>query len=352
MNSIEALNDLLKRVSTTPTQLKSVAAPLTAPPQPPAVAIASVDRGATLGQFIAAYIERRTDIKPSTRINLCVAGGRLIGYFGYTKLLAEITEGDADDWRLWLGTEVKTADKVDHRKLAENTIRRMCGRARQLFRAAVKKRLIAENPFGEMKGIMSRGNKAREYFISRAEAQAVLTACPTPEWRVIFALARFGGMRTPSETLSMRWQDIDFERGRMTVHSPKTEHHEGGDRRTTPLFPEVRRELEAIHKPGACGYIVDERRRRAAMGIHGWANSNLRTAFTKIVWQAGIKPWPKLFHNLRATRQTELCELFPAHVVCAWLGNSEIIAKRHYLQVTDAHFAAATKGDAVIGGAK
>lgn len=33
-----------------------------------------------------------------------------------------------------------------------------------------------------------------------------------------------------------------------------------------------------------------------------------------------------------------LCEDFPVHIVCAWIGNSEDVAKRHYLQVTDNHF--------------
>lgn len=41
------------------------------------------------------------------------------------------------------------------------------------------------------------------------------------------------------------------------------------------------------------------------------ANSNLR-----IIETAGVEPWPKLFQNLRSTRQAELTESFPAHVVC------------------------------------
>ena len=69
---------------------------------------------------------------------------------------------------------------------------------------------------------------------------------------------------------------------------------------------------------------------------------NLRTQFERIVKHAGLKKWPRLFHNLRSSRQTELAETFPSHVVCAWLGNSEDIAKKHYYQVTDAHFAAAS----------
>ncbi len=34
------------------------------------------------------------------------------------------------------------------------------------------------------------------------------------------------------------------------------------------------------------------------------------------VCRAGLKPWAKLFHNLRASRQTELENDFPSHVVC------------------------------------
>jgi hypothetical protein len=44
---------------------------------------------------------------------------------------------------------------------------------------------------------------------------------------------------------------------------------------------------------------------------------------------------------MRSSRETELAESFPMHVVCAWIGNSEPIAARHYLQVTDDHFALA-----------
>jgi len=46
----------------------------------------------------------------------------------------------------------------------------------------------------------------------------------------------------------------------------------------------------------------------------------------------------KLFQSLRSTRQTELVEAFPLHVVCAWLGNSAAVAAKHYLQVRDEDF--------------
>jgi hypothetical protein len=51
--------------------------------------------------------------------------------------------------------------------------------------------------------------------------------------------------------------------------------------------------------------------------------------------------WPELFHNLRGTRQTELREYYPDHVVCTWIGNSQAVAAKHYLQTTDDHYSKA-----------
>ena len=50
--------------------------------------------------------------------------------------------------------------------------------------------------------------------------------------------------------------------------------------------------------------------------------------------------WPDLMVSLRKTRQIELTKIHPQHVACAWLGNSEDVAKKHYLKVTDGHMAA------------
>jgi hypothetical protein len=50
--------------------------------------------------------------------------------------------------------------------------------------------------------------------------------------------------------------------------------------------------------------------------------------------RANIKPWPRLFHSMRASRQTELEREFGLAAACAWLGNTASIAKEHYLLVT------------------
>src|SRR5262249_30854877 len=142
---------------------------------------------------------------------------------------------------------------------------------------------------------------------------------------------RYGGLRCPSEVLALRWGDIDWERSRFTVRSRKTEHHEGKDRRMVPIFPELRLHLaDAFDRAEAGTEYVIARTRDDGV--------NLRTQLERIIERAGLTAWPKLFHNLRATRETELAEHYPIHVVCAWLGNSAAIAKKHYLQVTEDHY--------------
>jgi hypothetical protein len=51
----------------------------------------------------------------------------------------------------------------------------------------------------------------------------------------------------------------------------------------------------------------------------------------------------RTFQNLRSSREPELAESFPIHVVTKWLGNSPKVAMKHYLQTTEEHFAKALK---------
>ncbi len=79
---------------------------------------------------------------------------------------------------------------------------------------------------------------------------------------------------------------------------------------------------------------------------------NLRTHIERIIARAGMKPWPRLFHNLRASCATDWVERFPNHAVASWLGHSPLIAATHYLQARDAHFTMATGRDPSEGAAQ
>lgn len=275
---------------------------------------------AKLGAFIDAYIAERTDVKSGTATFYGHTRRNLTDFFGAEKPLREITPGSADQWRAYLAGQ----------GLAENTVRRRCGMAKQFFRAAVRRGLISSNPFEDLKASV-KGNAKRFYFITREEAEKVLEACPDSQWRLIFALCRYGGLRCPSEILSLTWQDIDWELSRFRVHSPKTEHYEGKESRMVPLFLELVPYLREVFEQAEPGSEFIVTRYRSS-------NVNLRTQLQRIIHKAGLKSWPKLFQNLRSTRETELNERWPEHVVCAWIGNSKAVAREHYPQVTQEHF--------------
>lgn len=185
----------------------------------------------------------------------------------------------------------------------------------------------------------SQVNESRKHFVTREDITKVIDACPDAEWRLIVALSRYGGLRCPSEHLNLQINDVDWDRQRVRVRSPKKEHLEGGGERWFPLFPELRPYLEEVFdlaEPGQSYFITRYRD----------TNANLRTQFLRIIRRAGVSSWPKLFHNLRASRETELAAEFPIHVVCSWIGNTERIAAKHYLQVTDDYFERAAKSSA------
>lgn len=169
--------------------------------------------------------------------------------------------------------------------------------------------------------------------MTREHAQKVLDAMPTSEWRLIFALSRFGGLRCPSETLSLTWDHVQWTEGRLIIPSPKTEHHEGKEARVIPIFPELRPYLEETYREHQEGPIIRADR----------DHKNLSVKFKKILKRKGLEAWPKIFHNLRASRETELAEEYPIQVVCSWIGNSPKVAMRHYLQVTESQFEKALK---------
>lgn len=277
----------------------------------------------TLKRFLDHDRDGRPSLKPTTVRNLGQTANRMVALVGAGKRLTTFTEGDADRFR----------NRLEADGLSPATISREIKRAKQFFHSAVRNRLLAANPFDGLKA-GPQTNKDRMHFVSRDTAAKVLDACPDSEWRLIFALCRFAGLRRPSELLTLTWSAVDGAGGRFTVTSPKTEHHAGGGKRVVPISPELLPYLRAAFEeaPAGTANVITRYREK---------NSNLRTQLCRILERASVTLWPKLFVNLRSSRETELAAEHPTHVVCAWLGNSPAVAAEHYLQVTEDHYRAA-----------
>lgn len=279
-------------------------------------------QNATIGALLEQFFASLT-VKPSTIKVYSQARRNLIDHFGQAKCLRSIGSLQAEKWRQYLVSL----------GLGQPTVSKRVKTARQAFKCAVKWKMIAENPFEGVRA-GSQTNRSRMFFLSLTDVVKLLAACPDDQWRLIVALSRFGGLRCPSEHLALRLSDIHWDQNRIWVPSCKTEHLEGHEGRWVPIFPELMPHLLAVYHAAEPGteYVITRYRSKS---------QNLRTQLGRIIKRAGLTPWPKPFHNLRSTRQTELAERFPIHVVCAWLGNSRAVAQDHYLQITDAHFALA-----------
>ena len=281
----------------------------------------------TLGQFLAEYLDNRSvELKRTTMIVMRQAARWLLRILGDDVRIDAVSVADADRFR--------AAILTGRARASANKWTRY---AREFFNAAITRGLIEKNPFSHIKGLAVVGNRARRVFIPESEILRVLDAIPCPQFRLIVALARFAGLRIPSEALTLRWSDIDWEHDRVVIHASKTERAANGGIRVIPIFARLRPYLEAAWDAAneASEFVITRYRR---------GDQNLRTQFNRWCTSAGVVPWPKPFQNMRASIATELADQFPSHVCAAWLGHSERVADQFYRSVTDEHFQRAIRG--------
>ncbi len=264
------------------------------------------------------------DVKPATRAAYRQTTQSLIKSLGSTKSISQLTVADADTWRKECVAE----------GLAKATIAKRTNVAKTIFKKAVKLGIVKESPFEDLK-VGSQVNSERSFYVSREVIVAVLAKCPNIQWRAIVGLARYAGLRCPSELQQLKWSDIDWSKKLLTVHSPKTEYDAGHSVRIVPVAPEIQPILFELCEMATEGDVLLFPKLKASSG-------NLRTSFHKIIMRAEHKPWPRLFQNLRGSCETDWVGVHPAHEVASWLGHSPTIAVKHYLKHKDLNVQAAT----------
>ncbi len=302
-----------------------------------------------LGPFADAYLAKRVDLKPASRTSIANAIRNLKAFFGNTKRLEEITPADADDFARWLGTGARSGLNGGTPGLSLATKGKRLQICVTLFRDAVRRKLIDANPFADIKK-PAVCNPERQRYIPVEYAAQLIEATNDSEWKCLLAMSRYQGLRIPTEPFSLKWSDVDWEKGRISITCVKTSHHLGKGRRVMPILPQTLPHLQALWDVASEGaeYVFERLRNRASNTGANWGAVNLRTHLLRLIDRAGLTPWPKLWHNMRASAQTDLADKLPGHVVSQFLGNSEAVAARHYLQVTDEHFTLAQSVSTVL----
>ncbi|MFN0134733.1 MAG: tyrosine-type recombinase/integrase [Phycisphaerae bacterium] len=270
----------------------------------------------TLGAFLERYFAV-LDVKESTRIAYTNTRRNLEAHFGSATPIRSIDEHGADAFRAYLKAEGLAAATISKRLVV----------ARSLWRKAIRWKLAACNPFEGVTGGQQR-NEARNVYVPAELCERIIRECPDAEWRAIVALARYGGVRTPSETFALKWTDVDFDKGTIRVSSPKTERYEGHATRMLPMFPELRQRLTDAFHEAADGAVY-------VVAKHRLNGLNLRTQFLRLIRRAGVNEWPRLFQNLRSSRVSELLREYDIATVSKWAGHSPSVLAKHYATSID-----------------
>lgn len=94
-------------------------------------------------------------------------------------------------------------------------------------------------------------SKGRDRFLEPEEEASLLAQCAEP-LRTIVMAGIYAGLRIPSETLRLRWEDVDLKRGRLTVQGA---YAKTGQTRTIPLNSKLRGALEALKARSRSEYV-------------------------------------------------------------------------------------------------
>lgn len=267
----------------------------------------------TLGKLFDDFLARRVDLKKTTRTNYEQAKKKATAYFGPLFQASKVGVPQAKDYRRHLEATLSAAS-------VSGFIKRM----RCLFTDAVERGILKENPF---KGVVAGGqtNEERLRFVSQTEIEQVIAGENCVQWRCLIALARYGGLRTPSEPYQIKLSDVDWSENEIVIRSAKTKR-QGKALRRVPIFDELLPYLRAAYDSAAADQLYLLSRVRIGVNPH--------TRLKRLVIRVSLQSWPRLFQNLRASRESELISRgYSVKTVCNWIGNSEAVARAHYLMM-------------------
>lgn len=233
-------------------------------------------------------------------------------------LLADVTSALIAEHRDRLASE----DIGNGRKRTPATVNRYLAGLSHVFTIAVKEYGWCEaNPLANVRKLKEPRGRVR--FLSEGELKHLLDVCrqsPSPALYPVVVLAVSTGMRQ-GEILGIEWQDVDFARGRITLHETKN-----GERRAVPLTShalEVMRDWSKVRR-------LDTARVFPA---------DIRTAWESARRKASIEDFR--FHDLRhcaasylAMNGASLAEI--AEV----LGHKTLSMVKRYAHMSDSHTAA------------
>jgi integrase len=255
--------------------------------------------------FAQDFLDWSQANKRSFQRDRCLVKNLLAAFRG--KLLSEITP-----WLIEKYKKDRQAATVHGRPIKPATVNREVACLKRMFSLAIEWGRATEHPGAKVK-LLREDNKL-ERILTPEEQQQLLAAC-TDHSRPFVVTALHTGMRL-GEILNLTWEQVDFERGYLTVT-----HTKNGKSRKIPMNPTLTATLKAGTKTGP--YVFGGQKPYGA----------IKTAFQAALRRAGISRCR--FHDLRHTFASSLVAAGVDLVtVKELLGHSEIAMTMRYSHPT------------------
>ena len=182
----------------------------------------------TLKRYISEYLDSRADLHPNTQKRYGGSKRFLEDFFGTTRL-PDITDALIEDYK---ATRIR-------RGTGPTGVNRDLSLLRLVLKQAKREGHIAQNPLGDHDHFLNERKErlqARPFTLD--EEQRLLSVangylCP------LLVLLLDTGLRPNAEALPLKWRDVDFEHGMITVIASKT----AAGLRTVPMTSRLKTEL-------------------------------------------------------------------------------------------------------------
>lgn len=236
------------------------------------------DRSPTFRDFVSKYMAHARVSKKSW-IHDEFRARRWADFFGQ-KRLDEITSWDVERYRM-----------MRKEQAAPGTVNRELALLRHMFNLAIRWGDAKANPV-DTRSHFFREPKHRVRTLSSDEEERLMAALSRPgreHVRAIVVVALNTGMRR-GEILRLRWSDVDFAGGLLTVRETKN-----GEARVIPMNRVVRETLSGLPRAGDHVFCNP---------LTGRPIRSIREAFERACREAGVENFR--FHDLRHTAATKL----------------------------------------------
>jgi len=275
--------------------------------------------------FAVRYLKYSKTHKRCYGVEFYYVDRTLVPFFGRLRL-ADITPTQVDRFK----------DKRLEDGLKKSSINREIGLLKSMLNRAVRSSLIGANPAKNVELFELDDSSVSDRVLSNEEENRLLAACDeselryrAPHLKLVVLVALYTGLRR-GEILRLRWSDIDFEKGRLSVRKSKTK----SGKRDVYLNSMLYQQLLSLSRQEHGEWIFPSPERFQKPGQPERHIADVKNAFRRAIRLAGIKKIT--FHQLRHTFCSRLADAgVPLPVIQKLAGHASITMTSRYTHPAD-----------------